>query len=100
MDNDEADINEFLANIFGEGYNFGHQSYPGNRARYSNEETGKPKKKARGEDQIVDYKVSLEDCYMGKETILELEKDIVCSSCNGCVAIFILFRFAYVNWYP
>ncbi|CAD6572626.1 MAG: hypothetical protein CYPHOPRED_004902 [Cyphobasidiales sp. Tagirdzhanova-0007] len=64
----DVDIHEFFAQMFGGPSGFGSADPPpyyGARAGPSNG-AAKPKK-SKGDDQVVDYSVSLEDCYMGKE---------------------------------
>ena len=88
----DVDIHEFFAQMFGGPSGFGSADPPpyyGARAGPSNG-AAKPKK-SKGDDQVVDYSVSLEDCYMGKEVTLELEKAVICSICTGCVEIYQLF---------
>lgn len=81
-------MNDFLAHMFGgsggggPGGPFGFSSHPGGMG------TGDAKRRKRapkGENQIIDYKVSMEDAFSGKERTLELEKNVVCHTCKGCV---------------
>ena len=43
--------------------------------------------KRRGEDSIIPYDVTLEDLYMGKTAHFNLEKNIICGHCSGCVSV-------------
>jgi len=42
-------------------------------------------KRRKGEDTTVPYDVTLEDLYNGKSVKLNMEKEIICSTCKGCV---------------
>lgn len=44
---------------------------------------GLRRQKMRGEDTIHPLKVSLEDMYNGKTVKLQLNKNVICSTCNG-----------------
>lgn len=40
-------------------------------------------KRRKGEDTIVPYDVTLEDLYNGKSVKLNMEKEVLCSTCKG-----------------
>jgi len=67
-------LDELFEQFFGSGsgptfsYNFG----PGPKRR-------------KGEDTTVPYDVTLEDLFNGKPVKLCMEKEIICSTCKGCV---------------
>jgi hypothetical protein len=64
-----ADIfNQFFS---GGGFNFGFDFGPGRRP-------------GRGEDSVIPYEVTLEDLYNGKTVKMDMEKEVVCSTCKGC----------------
>ena len=66
-DIDPADI---FAEFFGPGmFNFDFGG-PGSRGKKRGNET-------------IDYEVTLEDLYNGKSVKMNMEKEIVCNSCNG-----------------
>lgn len=46
-------------------------------------------KRRKGEDTIVPYDVTLEDLYNGKSVKLNMEKEVICSTCKGCVYLII-----------
>lgn len=48
----------------------------------------------RGEDSVIPYEVTLEDLYNGKHVKMNMEKEIVCGSCSGCVTK--SYNFIYV----
>lgn len=80
MDGEAFDVNDLFASMFGgghPGFGFSHHSHSHSHGGH------KQQKKARGEDQIVEFNVTLEDAFTGKETTVELEKGIVCTSCKG-----------------
>lgn len=70
---DPADI---FAELFGggpgmrSGFDFG--GGPGSRPR-----------RTKGEDSVIPYNVTLEDLYNGKSVKMNMEKEVVCSSCKG-----------------
>lgn len=39
----------------------------------------------KGQDSIIPYEVTLEDLYNGKHVKMNMEKEVVCSSCDGYV---------------
>lgn len=43
---------------------------------------GGPRKR-KGKDSVIPYDVTLEDLYNGKQVKMNMEKDIICSTCNG-----------------
>lgn len=40
-------------------------------------------KRRKGEDTVVPYDVTLEDLYNGKSVKLNMEKEVLCSTCKG-----------------
>ena len=40
-------------------------------------------RRAKGEDSVIPYVVTLEDLYNGKAVKMNVEKDVVCSGCKG-----------------
>ena len=47
---------------------------------------GGPPPKRKAKDSTIPYDVTLEDLYNGKQVKLNMEKDVICSTCNGSVA--------------
>lgn len=43
------------------------------------------RRRGKGEDSIHPYEVTLEDLYNGKSVKLNMEKEVVCGVCKGCV---------------
>lgn len=72
-------MDDMFASMFG----FSGGPMHGMGGHPSSSSSSRPKRKDRGEDQVVDYPVSLEDAYTGKEAELELEKAVVCPQCQG-----------------
>ena len=68
-DIDPADL---FAELFGGGMHFGFD-FAGQGMH----------KKSRGEDQVIQYDVTLEDLYNGKAVKMNMEKEIVCGLCKG-----------------
>jgi len=71
---DPADL---FAQFFGGGgpmfgFDFGADMGPGRR-------------RGKGEDSIIPYEVTLEDLYNGKSVKMNMEKEVVCGQCKGCV---------------
>lgn len=48
------------------------------------------RRRGKGEDSIHPYEVTLEDLYNGKSVKLNMEKEIVCGVCKGCVLPYFL----------
>lgn len=46
---------------------------------------GGTRRKRRGDDSKIPYEVTLEDLYLGKSVKLQVEKNIVCTGCQGFV---------------
>lgn len=68
MPSDTADM---FAQFFGGGATFfDFAGGPGSRRR-------------KGEDTEVPYQVTLEDLYNGKSVKINMEKEIICGTCNG-----------------
>lgn len=71
------DPNDIFAELFGGGgfsFSFGGPGMGGFDPR--------PRK---GQDSTIPYDVTLEDLYNGKHVKMNMEKEVVCSSCNGYV---------------
>jgi curved DNA-binding protein CbpA len=47
-------------------------------------------RRRRGEDTTIPYSVTLEDLYNGKSVKMNMEKEVVCGVCNGCVCVSIV----------
>ncbi|KAF9166243.1 hypothetical protein DFQ26_008384 [Actinomortierella ambigua] len=71
---------EILEHLFGGGAGFGFGGGPGGPRGAG---AGRSQRKRKGEDLLHNLNVSLEDLYNGKSTKLSLEKNIVCSHCQG-----------------
>lgn len=69
------DMDDFFAHIFG--------GAPPRGASGSGSKSKTAGKKSRGGDQIIPYDVTLEDAYTGKESQIELEKQVICTTCKG-----------------
>ncbi|KAG0744414.1 hypothetical protein G6F62_004061 [Rhizopus arrhizus] len=68
---------ELFANLFGGGggdFGFGGGDFYGGPP---------PQRPRKGESMKYPLSVSLEDLYMGKHTKLALEKNVICSNCDG-----------------
>ncbi|KAG1054372.1 hypothetical protein G6F43_003607 [Rhizopus delemar] len=68
---------ELFANLFGGGggdFGFGGGDFYGGPP---------PQRPQKGESMKYPLSVSLEDLYMGKHTKLALEKNVICSNCDG-----------------
>ncbi len=48
---------------------------------------GGPRRRAKGQDSIIPYEVTLEDLYNGKHVKMDMEREVPCGSCKGCVCI-------------
>ncbi|KAJ9158421.1 DnaJ-domain-containing protein [Coniochaeta hoffmannii] len=66
----EVDLNDILSQMF--GMNMG--GMPGR---------GGPRRPRRGEDEVKEYKVTLEDLYKGKTVKFGATKQLVCPTCKG-----------------
>lgn len=44
---------------------------------------GGPSRQRKGKDSVIPYEVTLEDLYNGKQVKMNMEKDVICSTCNG-----------------
>lgn len=75
-------MNDLFASMFGGA---GGSGFPGPPpgARGGAGSSARAKRKARGDDQIVDYPVTLEEGYTGKEKEIVLEKQMPCQQCKG-----------------
>lgn len=76
-------MDDFFASMFGHGFpsaGMGGGGFYG----ASSSNTGKRKRKTRGDDQVLEFEVTLEECFTGKERHLELEKGVICPACKGC----------------
>ncbi|KAH7884675.1 hypothetical protein F5I97DRAFT_1486033 [Phlebopus sp. FC_14] len=67
---DREDAADMFAQFFGGGATFFDFAGPGPRRR-------------KGEDTEIPYNVTLEDLYNGKSVKINMEKSVVCGSCNG-----------------
>ena len=65
---------DIFAELFGGAGGFGFNFGPDMRPR-----------RARGEDSVIHYDVTLEDLYNGKSVKMNMEKEIVCGVCKGYV---------------
>ena len=68
---------ELFANLFGGGggdFGFGGGGFYGGPP---------PQRPRKGENMKYPLSVSLEDLYKGKHTKLALEKNVICSNCDG-----------------
>ena len=66
------DPGDIFAELFGNGFSFNFMGGP-----------GRPRK---GQDSIIPYDVTLEDLYNGKSVKMNMEKEIVCTTCQGYVS--------------
>lgn len=74
---------DLFSHMFG-GAAFGGSSYPGGRSSGAGGGSRKRQKRpSRGDDEIVNYPVQMQDAYTGKETTIELDKQVVCPTCKG-----------------
>lgn len=73
---DPADI---FAQMFGGGFGAGMQ--------FGFDPSGRGSRRTKGEDTVIPYEVTLEDLYNGKSVKMNMEKEIVCGTCKGCVVI-------------
>lgn len=73
---------DLFANLFGGGggggggFDFGGGDFHGTGG-------GMPRRPRKGESMKYPLAVSLEDLYLGKKTKLALEKNVICSNCEG-----------------
>lgn len=65
-----------MDDIFSQFFSFSTGGAPRNR---------KPR---RGEDSVIPYDVTLEDLYLGKTAHFNLERNVICSHCEGFVLIY------------
>jgi hypothetical protein len=49
---------------------------------------GTGRRAGKGDDSVIPHEVTLEDLYNGKSVKINMEKDVVCSQCKGCVLFF------------
>jgi DnaJ family protein A protein 2 len=50
---------------------------------------GRPfRKRNKGEDSVIPYEVSLEDLFNGKTVKVNMEKEVECGVCKGCVCAY------------
>ena len=79
---DPADI---FAELFGASMGFGGFDFgPGMRGP----------RRTKGQDSNIPYEVTLEDLYNGKTVKMNMEKEIVCGLCKGCVLS------CSMSWFP
>jgi DnaJ family protein A protein 2 len=64
------DAADMFAQFFGGGATFFDAGGPGSHRR-------------KGEDTEIPYQVTLEDLYNGKSVKMNMEKEIICGTCNG-----------------
>lgn len=74
---------DLFAHMFGGGAAFGGSSFNGGRSSGSGGSRKRQKRPARGEDEVVNYPVDIKEAYTGKETTIELDKQVVCTTCKG-----------------
>lgn len=84
------DPQDLFAEFFGgSGMRFGFDFGPNMRP-----------KRAKGEDSVIPYEVSLEDLYNGKSVKMNMEKEVVCGSCKGSVALAFSSKItSHMRWY-
>lgn len=68
---------ELFANLFGGGGDFGFGG------GFGGDFHGGPRRPRKGESMKYPLSVTLEDLYLGKHTKLALEKNVICSNCDG-----------------
>lgn len=44
---------------------------------------GMGRQRTKGEDSVIPYDVTLEDLYNGKSVKMNMEKEVICSGCQG-----------------
>lgn len=66
------DPDDLFAHFFGATFSFG---------------AGGSSRRRKGQNEVVPYDVTLEDLYNGKTVKMNMEKDVTCSVCKGCVSI-------------
>lgn len=50
------------------------------------------RKRTKGQDSLIPYDVTLEDLYNGKIVKMNMEKEVVCSTCNGyAISSFVIY---------
>jgi DnaJ family protein A protein 2 len=65
------DPGDIFAELFGDSFQFGFM--------------GGPPRPRKGQDSIIPYDVTLEDLYNGKSVKMNMEKEIICTTCQGWV---------------
>ena len=78
---------DIFAELFGGAGGFGFNFGPDMRPR-----------RARGEDSVIHYDVTLEDLYNGKSVKMNMEKEVVCGVCKGCVRSMLHSPFRGPDW--
>ena len=63
------DPGDIFSELFGDSFHFSFMGGP-----------GRPRK---GQDSIIPYEVTLEDLYNGKSVKMNMEKEVVCTTCQG-----------------
>ena len=75
---------DIFAELFGASMGFGGFDFgPGMRGP----------RRTKGQDSNIPYEVTLEDLYNGKTVKMNMEKEIVCGLCKGCVLSFSMSLF-------
>jgi DnaJ family protein A protein 2 len=69
-------MDDILNQFFG-GMQFGFEFGPG----------GPGRRAGRGEDTVVPYDVTLEDLYNGKTVKLDMEREVLCTTCKGYTSL-------------
>lgn len=44
---------------------------------------GGPRRRTKGQDEVIPYEVSLGDLYNGKHVKMDMERQVSCGTCNG-----------------
>lgn len=71
------DFDDFFGPSFDGGFHFGGTS--GQRGP----QASRKRRKTRGDDQRVELNITLEEAYAGQEKMFEIEKQTICTRCQG-----------------
>jgi DnaJ-class molecular chaperone len=70
-------LDDFFAQFFGDGgtpvFSFGFGG------------GGAPRRRGKGQDSVIAWDVTLADLYNGKIVMTNMEKEVLCGLCKGCV---------------